>query len=132
MAAIVPLADAMKTKEMLDLARSLGVDMSSGWRDCAISIIDGVDALRALERVAWVPLQSPEVEQELIEQLLMQAQVRCRSDELREIVSVLDLEEPENAAILAALQAAFDNSKHEIASAIGECCNEKDFKRPSR
>jgi hypothetical protein len=65
---------------------------------------------------------------ELIEQLVRQAQVFCRSDELREIVSVLDLEEPENAAILAALRAAFENSRHEIASEIGECRKEDDFK----
>ncbi|WP_456672164.1 MULTISPECIES: hypothetical protein [unclassified Bradyrhizobium] len=81
-AAIVRLADAMKTKEILDLAKSLGVDMSSSWRDRAISIIDGVDALRALERVSWELLQSPTLEHELIEQLLRQAQVSCRSVEL--------------------------------------------------
>jgi hypothetical protein len=126
-AAIVPLADAMKTKEMLDLAKSLGVDISSGWHDRAISIIDGVDALRALEHVSWEPLQSPTLQHELIEQLVRQAQVCCRSDELREIVSVLDLEEPENAAILAALRAAFENSRHEIASEIGKCRKEDDF-----
>jgi hypothetical protein len=127
-AAIVPLADAMKTKEMLDLAKSIGVDMSSGWHDRAVSINDGVDALRALERVSWEPLQSSTLERELIEQLVSQAQVCCRSDELREIVSVLDLEEPGNAAILAALQAAFENSRYEIASEIGECRKEDDFK----
>ncbi|MHC2519027.1 nSTAND3 domain-containing NTPase [Bradyrhizobium diazoefficiens] len=124
-AAIVPLADAMKTKDMLDLAKSLGVDMSSSWRNRAISIIDGVDALRALERVSWEPLQSPTLERELTEQLLRQAQDSCRSVELSEIVSVLDLEEPRN---LAALQAAFENSRHEIASDIGECRKEDDFK----
>jgi hypothetical protein len=127
-AAIVPLADAMKTKEMLDLARSLGADMSSSWRDREISIIDGVDALRALARVSWEPLQSPTLEHELIEQLLKQAQVSCRSVELSEIVSVLDLEEPRNAANLAALQEAFENSRHEIASDIDECRKEDDFK----
>ncbi|MGY4427615.1 hypothetical protein ACVWWO_000092 [Bradyrhizobium sp. F1.13.1] len=52
-AAMVPLADAMKTEELLDLAKSIEVDMSSGWRDRAVSINDGVDALPALERVSW-------------------------------------------------------------------------------
>jgi hypothetical protein len=126
-AAIVPLADAMKTKEMLELAKSLGVNMSSGWHDRAISIIDGVDALRAIEHISWEPLQSPTLERELIEQLVRQAGFCCRSDELREIVGVLDLEEPDNAAILAALRAAFENSRHEIASEIGECRKEDDF-----
>lgn len=50
---MVPLADAMKTEELLDLAKSIEVDMSSGWRDRAVSINDGVDALPALERVSW-------------------------------------------------------------------------------
>lgn len=127
-AAIVPLADAMKTKEMLDLAKSLGIDMRSSWRDRAISITDGVDALRVLERVSWEPLQSPTLEQDLIEHILKQAQVSCRSVELSEIVSVLDLEEPRHAQNVAALQAAFENSRYEIASDIDECRKEDDFK----
>ncbi|WP_271595883.1 restriction endonuclease [Bradyrhizobium sp. CCBAU 25360] len=127
-AAFVPLADAVRTKEMRDIAKSLGGDMSSSWRGRAISIIDGVDALRALERVSWEPLRSPKLEQELIEQLLKQAQVSCRSVELSEIVSVLDLEEPRNAPRLAALQAAFENSRYQIASDIDECRKEEDFK----
>ena len=126
-AAIVPIAGAMKTKEMLDLAKSLGDDMSSSWRDREISITDGVDALRALKRVSWEPPQSPTLEQELIAQLLKQAQVSCRSVELSEIISVLDLEDPRNAAILAALRAAFENSRYEIASDIDECRKEDDF-----
>jgi hypothetical protein len=127
-AAIFPLADAMKTKDMLDLAKSLGDAMSLSWHDRAISIGDGVEALRAIERVSWEPLQSPILERELIENLVKQAQVFCRSDELREIVCVLDLEGPANAAILAALQAAFENSRREIASEISECRKEDDFK----
>jgi hypothetical protein len=127
-AAIVPLADSMKTKEMLDLAKSLGVEMSSSWRDRAISISDGVDALRALERVSWELLQSPTLERELIEQLLRRARNSCRSVELSELISLLDLDGPRNAANLAALQAAFENSRHEIATEIGECRKEDDFK----
>ena len=127
-ATIVPLADAMKTQDMLDLAKSLRDDMCSGWHARAISINDGVEALRALERVSWAPLQSPTLERELMEQLVRQAQVSCRSDELREIVGALDLEGPRNAAILRALQAAFENSRHEIASEIRGCRKEDDFK----
>lgn len=127
-AAIVPLAEAMKTKDMLDLAKSLGDAMASSWHDRPISINDGVEALRALDRVSWKPLQSPALEDELIKQLVKQAQVCCRSDELREIVSVLDLEGPANATILAALQAAFQNSRNQIASEIDECRKEDDFK----
>ena len=63
-----------------------------------------------------------------MEQLVRQAQVSCRSDELREIVGALDLEGPRNAAILRALQAAFENSRHEIASEIRGCRKEDDFK----
>lgn len=127
-ATIVPLADAMKTQDMLDLAKSLMDDMSSGWHSHAISLNDGVEALRALERVSWAPLQFPTLERELIDHLVGQAQVSCRSDELREIVSVLDLEGPWNAAILNALQAAFENSRDQIASEISECRKDDDFK----
>lgn len=127
LAAIVPLPDEMKTGEMLDLAKSIGVAMSSCWRDRAVLIVDGVEALRALERVSWKPLQSPTLARELTEQLVSQAQVSCRSEELREIVSVLDLEDPRNGSVRTALQQAFENSRYEIASAIGECRREADF-----
>ncbi|MER9415633.1 hypothetical protein NKI95_06555 [Mesorhizobium sp. M0306] len=44
-----------------------------------------------------------------------------------EIVSVLDLEGPESVSTLAALRAAFQNSRQSIASEIHECRNANEF-----
>jgi len=127
-AAILPMADKIQTEEMLNLARSLGEAMRAAWVGRGIQINNGVEALRALEGVAWKPLQAPELEQQLAAALVEHAQHGCRSDELREIVSVLDLEGPENATTLTALRAAFETSRHAIASEIDNCRKDDDFK----
>lgn len=127
-AEILSFADVMKTQNMLDVAKRLADAMPPAWLERGIMINDGVDALRALEGTTWAPLKFPALERQLSERLVEQAQIGCRSDELREIVSVLDLEGPANAQRLAALQAAFENSRYQIASAIDECRREGDFK----
>jgi hypothetical protein len=128
LAAVLPLADALKSAEMLELAKTLYGAMTTAWVSRGVRINDGVEALRALERISWPPLKATELERQLAARLVEQAQRGCRSDELREIVSVVELEGPENAATLAALQAAFENSRQDIASEIRECRKEGEFK----
>jgi hypothetical protein len=127
-AAIIPLADAMKTSDMLNLVEALQHAMLAEWRGRDVLINDGVEALRLLERVSWAPLKNPELERQLIDRLIEQARLGCRSDELRELVTALDLEGPENAATLASLQAAFEVSRDSIASEIGDCRRDDEFK----
>lgn len=128
LAAALPLADALKSAEMLDLVKTLAGAMTTSWLSQGVQINDGVEALRGLERVSWPALKNGQLERQLAARLVEQAQRGCRSDELREIVSVVELEGPENAATLAALQAAFENSRQNIESEIGECRKEDEFK----
>jgi hypothetical protein len=128
LAAALPLADALKSVEMLELAKTLAATMTTTWLSQGAQINDGVEALRALERISWPPLQNGDLERQLAAKLVEQAQRGCRSDELREIVSVVELEGPDNAATLAALQAAFENSRQNIESEIGDCRKEDEFK----
>jgi hypothetical protein len=128
LAAALPLADALKSADMLELAKTLAAAMTTTWLSQGVQINDGVEALRAMERVSWPPLQNADLERLLAAKLVEQAQRGCRSDELREIVSVVELEGPENAATLVALQAAFENSRQNIESEIGDCRKEDEFK----
>jgi len=128
LAAVLPLADALRSQEMLALVRELVEAMTSSWVGRSVQINDAVGVLRALEWVSWEPLKAPALERRLAAGVVAQAQQGCRSDELREIVGVLDLEGPENAATRAALQAAFETSRRDIAAAIGDCRREEDFK----
>lgn len=127
LAALLPLADALKSAEMLDLAKTLAGAMTTAWLDRGVQIHDGVEALCALERISWMPLKDTELERQLAASLVEQAQRGCRSDELREILGVVELEGPENAETLAVLQTAFENSRQAIASEIDECRNEDEF-----
>ena len=128
LAAALPLADALKSVEMLELAKTLAATMTTTWLSQGVQINDGVEALRALERTSWPLLQNGDLERKLAAKLVEQAQRGCRSDELREVVSVVELEGPDNAATLAALQAAFENSRQNIESEIGDCRKEDEFK----
>lgn len=127
-AVILPLTDAMKTQGMLELAKSLKDALVAAWLERGVHINDGVEALRALEHVSWQPLKAHDLEHQLAKRLVDQAQIGCRSDELREIVSVLDLEGPENAATLTALQVAFEASRGSIALEISDCRTDDEFK----
>ncbi len=126
-AAIIPIADEMKIREMLEFSNSLGEAMESAWAVRGVHINDGVRALQSLERVAWPPLKATELKRCLIENLVAEAQVNCRSDELGEIVDALDLEGPENALTLDGLKSAFEGSRHAIAAEIRDCRTEEDF-----
>lgn len=128
LAAALPLADALRSVEMLELAKTLAGAMAASWLSQGVQINDGVEVLRALQRISWTSLQNGQLERELAVKLVEQAQRGCRSDELREVVSVVELEGPENAATLAALQAAFENSRQNIESEIAECRKEDEFK----
>ncbi len=128
LAAVLPIADSLKGTEMLDLVTSLSEDMRSNWSQGNIDINDGADALRALEQVAWLPLKAPVLEKELAMVLIWQAQRGCRSDELREIVAILNLDGAENASVVAALRTAFENSRDAIASEIHDCRRSDQFK----
>jgi hypothetical protein len=128
LAAALPLADALQSADLLELVRTLSSEMIAAWPGRGVRIDDGVEALRALERVSWAPLKAPDLERDLITSLVAQAQRGCRSDELREIIGVVDLEGPENAGTLAALQAAFEYCRQDIASEIGKCRKEDELK----
>ena len=60
--------------------------------------------------------------------LVGEAQRGCRSDELREVIIVLDLDGPEDTDKLDGLRAAFENSRDAIGSEIGNCRKAGDFK----
>jgi hypothetical protein len=128
LAAVLPLADALRSQEMLALVNELAHAVTTSWVGRSVQINDAVGVLRALEWVSWEPLKAPALERQLAVGLIEQAQQGCRSDELREIIGVLDLEGSENAATLAALQVAFETSRRDIASEIGDCRHEEDFK----
>ncbi|WP_096785332.1 restriction endonuclease [Rhodobacter sp. CZR27] len=127
LAAVLPLADRLRTMPMLGLVRETEAAMRASWETQDLHVNDTVEALRALERTTWSPLRSSPLEVEITARLIEAAGEGVRSDELREIISALDLEGPENTAALEALRAAFERSRRSIAAEIGEASTENDF-----
>lgn len=128
LAAVLPLADRLRTPAMLVLVQEIQAAMRVNWETQALRINETVEALQALERTAWEPLQSSSLEAEIKAKLVEAAGEGVRSDELREIVGALDLEGPENADTHAALRAAFEASRQSIAREIGDASKDDEFK----
>ena len=129
LAAVLPIADRFRTAEMSDLARALAEAMETCWLSSPVSVNDGVEALRAIEAVTWKPLiELVGVTQRLSSALIGEVQHGCRSDELREVISVFDLDGPEDTDKLEGLRTAFENSRDAIGSEIQNCRKAEDFK----
>lgn len=126
--AVVPIADALRSRVMLDIATFFQNALREEWEVRDVRINDGVDALRALERVLWAPLKEPTLIAELTERLIERAEAGCRLDELRELVIVLDLEGLENKDTLEALRNAFELARASIDSEISDCTKDDEFK----
>lgn len=129
LAAVIPIADRFRTAEMLDLARALAEAMETSWSSLPVNVSDGVEALRALEAVTWGSLNKLGGTAERLSSAIVSEVLReCRSDELREVISILDLDGPENTDNLDRLRAAFENSRDAIGSEIRDCRKAEDFK----
>jgi len=127
LARIIPLANGIRTPEMLHLVKDLISSLQAEWLERAPIINDGAEVLQALRGSSWQMLENPSFEAEVERRLLQEAELGCRSDELREIIRVVDLEGPENAAILARLQRAFRGFGETIETEVRNCNDSDDL-----
>ncbi|WP_296082280.1 restriction endonuclease [uncultured Agrobacterium sp.] len=125
---VIPLADGSRVEPLLAVVESLEVKLTAEWDNRHVRINDGVELLRAMETVKWPKLRNEGLTAQLTKGLIESAEAGCRLDELREIVSVVDLEGPENAAVLSTLQTVFEVCRGSIDSEIGDCSKDDDFK----
>ena len=99
------------------------------WRTEAPDINDGVEILRALDGAAWPPVAGMiEVRRVCCDALIAEAAKGCRSDELRELLSVLYIDDETDGRVLKALRDGFERfRKRDFAQELGECHSEEQF-----
>jgi hypothetical protein len=103
--------------------------LAEEWRTEGANINDGVEILRAFDRAAWPNLaRMTDVRKACRDALIAEATRGCRSDELRDLLSVLDLEDEADRQVLEALRKGFEKFRRQyFEDELRECCSAEQF-----
>jgi RecA/RadA recombinase len=106
---VIGMADRLASSSIASLIAPLFARLQHEWITERPDINSGVDALRALDGTRSVdPATLDAMTTAIKAALLEDAQDGCRSDELRELISVIDTSEANTDAALSAARTAFD------------------------
>jgi hypothetical protein len=129
LAVIIDMADRMLSSRFPDLIEPLFKRLLEEWRSESPQINDAVDVLRALDRTRSMTEDEAAKRKEVIQSALF-AEIRsgCRSDELREIISVLDTSGGADDPVIAATRTAFEEYRRlHFADELRECRSRGQF-----
>lgn len=106
---VIDVADRLASPSIASLIAPLFVRIQQEWITERPDINGGVEALRALEGTRSVdPVTLNAMTTAIKAALLEDVQDGCRSDELRELIGVIDTSQTDTDSALAAARAAFD------------------------
>lgn len=109
LATVIDMADRLALPEIGSLITTLFARLQQEWATERPEINDAVEALRALAVTCSVDPVALKAMKEAIKAALVEdVQSGCRSDELRELIGVIDTAEADSATVLSATRAAFD------------------------
>ena len=100
------------------------------WETESAAIDDGVELLRAVERIAWPPQRAtPNVLDLIRGKLADEAASGCRADDLRQLLSVIDLNADADGRWHSALRQAFRVDQLDFfAEDLSDCGHSEGFK----
>jgi hypothetical protein len=106
---VIDMADRLPDRAFSDLVEPLFDRMLEEWLSESLEINDAADVLRALDRTRSLPADEVTKRKEAVRSaLLAEARGGCRSDELREIISVLSSSGKADDSVIAAIRTAFE------------------------
>lgn len=106
---VIDMADRLGSSSIASLIAPLFARLQQEWITERPDINDGVDALRALDGARSVdPVTLDAMTAAIKAALLEDVQDGCRSDELRELIGVIDTSDADADAALSPAHAAFD------------------------
>ncbi|MCK1297422.1 MULTISPECIES: restriction endonuclease [unclassified Bradyrhizobium] len=106
---VIDMADRLGSSSIASLIAPLFARLQQEWITERPDINDGVDALRALDGARSVdPVTLDAMTAAIKAALLEDVQDGCRSDELRELIGVIDTSDADADAALSPARAAFD------------------------
>jgi hypothetical protein len=129
LAVVIDMADRMPGSGFSNLIEPLFTRLVEEWRLESLEINDAVGVLRALDRTRSETADEVAKQKEIVlARLLAEIQKGCRSDELREIIAVVDTAGGTNRSVVAAARTAFEKYwQTQFADELGECRSRDQF-----
>jgi hypothetical protein len=128
LAVVIDMADSLSSEEIGSLILPLYARLQQEWETERPHINDAVDALRALDGTRSIAADELARMKVAIEHaLLKEATTGCQSDELRELICVIDTSDPDDPAVSAA-RSAFNHYRRAIfKQEMSECRSLEQF-----
>jgi hypothetical protein len=128
LAVIIDMADGLSSQAISSLVLPLYARLQQEWETESPHINDAVDVLRALDGTQSIASDELARMKVAIERaLLKEASTGCQSDELRELICVIDTSDPDDPAVLAA-RSAFNHYRRSLFDReLSECRSLREF-----
>lgn len=129
LAVLIGMADHLRSLVLLRIAELAAQRLFEEWQNEAAEINEGVEVLRALDSAEWEPLTTmTKIAERVRDGLVSQAEVGCRTDELRELVTVIDFDADEDGSLRRALRSAYgEYRRSHFQEDLRECRAEEHF-----
>lgn len=102
---LIDIADSLQTPVFLELIKNLYARLKQEWQTEYVNISEGIDILRTHNRIKWSSIDSlSDIFIDCRDTLLNEISYGCSSDNLRDIISVLDSFELAEAEVLNSLR----------------------------
>jgi hypothetical protein len=123
---LIAMTDRWRRQSLLALVMPLVNRLLEEWHTEAVNITDGV---RTFDGATWPPLTEMSDVQTIVRNALIEeAATGCRSDELRELISVLDLGDDANSGVTRALRQGFQEYRRlNFRDDLRECRSSEQF-----
>jgi hypothetical protein len=129
LAVLIGIADRLRASVLRRIVECASQRLFEEWKNEAAEIDDGVQILRAFERATWAPLTAmTQVVARVRDGLVDQAELGCRVDELRELISVIDFDTDEDGTLHRALRSAYREYRRDnFRGDLSECRADEQF-----
>jgi hypothetical protein len=129
LAVLIGMADHLRSPDLLRMVEFAAQRLFEEWQHEAVDINEGVEALRAFDSAQWEPVAAMTKIAECVrEGLASQAEVACRTDELRELLTVIDFDADGDGSLRRALKSAYrEYRRSNFREDLHECNAEEHF-----
>lgn len=126
---LLEMADRYPASPYIELVKPMFERLQKEWKAGNLDISDGVRAVRTLSASTRLPKsEAATMRSELLEQVLHEASSGCGSDELRELIGVIDTSNGASAEHLEAARAAFASYEDSFFSEeLSQCQSTEQF-----
>lgn len=129
LATVIDMAERLASAELAKLVGPLFERLQFEWRSERPDINDAIDLLRRLENARYVePSHREDMQQQIKSALVADIKLGCRSDELREFISTIEISAPDGSSAFMAARDAFNiYTRSSFQDELRECRSREQF-----